>query len=117
MIWDIARDSVVALLLVLGATMSLAAGVGVMRFSDTLTRLHASTKPQILGLFSLMLAAAIQNASWAVATTTLLVAAFQLLTQPITAHIVGRAAYRQRDENSPQLVIDELADAVENADD
>ncbi|HEX5200436.1 MAG TPA: monovalent cation/H(+) antiporter subunit G, partial [Actinoplanes sp.] len=36
--------------LVSGALLSLAAGVGLLRFPDLLSRMHAATKPQVLGL-------------------------------------------------------------------
>lgn len=43
-------DLIAAILLVLGGILTLAAGVGLVRFPDAPSRLHASTKPQVLGL-------------------------------------------------------------------
>ena len=35
--------------------MSLLAGIAVLRFPDTMSRIHAATKPQVLGIILLML--------------------------------------------------------------
>ena len=53
---DAVIDGVTAVLLVVGALMSLGAAIGLLRFPDLMSRMHAATKPQVLGLF-LMLAA------------------------------------------------------------
>ena len=55
--------------LISGALLSLAAGVGLLRFPDLLSRMHAATKPQVLGLFLLLAAGAFLAAEqrrWAV---------------------------------------------------
>ena len=38
-----------------GALLGLAAGIGVLRFPDALSRMHAATKPQVLGVLLLLL--------------------------------------------------------------
>ena len=43
-------EVVSAVLLVLGALLALTAAIGLLRFPDTLARMHAATKPQTLGL-------------------------------------------------------------------
>src|SRR5690625_7694998 len=43
-------DIISAVLFFLGALLSLAAAVGLERFGDLLSRLHASAKPLVLGL-------------------------------------------------------------------
>ena len=45
-----AAEIAVGLLILLSAFLSMAAGIGIVRFPDVLTRLHAATKPQVLGL-------------------------------------------------------------------
>ena len=45
-----------AVCLVLGCLMSLGAAIGLIRFPDILSRLHAGTKPQVFGLMLLLLA-------------------------------------------------------------
>ena len=43
-------DIVTAVLVLGGSTLALTAAIGVVRFPDTLSRMHAATKPQVLGL-------------------------------------------------------------------
>ncbi|WP_369824580.1 monovalent cation/H(+) antiporter subunit G [Cellulosimicrobium sp. CUA-896] len=92
--WDAVADVVAAVLLLLGAFLAFAAGVGVVRFPDLLARMHAATKPQVLGLILVLLGLSLRLRSWGVVATLALVVAFQLLTSPVAAHMVGRAGYR-----------------------
>jgi multicomponent Na+:H+ antiporter subunit G len=108
-------DALGALALLLGAFMCLAGAVGVLRFPDTLSRLHAATKPQALGLILVLLGLTLILRTWAAATTLLLVGASQFLTTPVSAHLIGRTAYRQRNVRSDLLITDELSDALSRA--
>lgn len=108
-------DVVAGLCLLLGAFLSFAAGVGLLRFRDPLSRLHAATKPQILGLAFVVVAIALENESWSVILSLAPVLAFQLLAAPVSAHMVGRAAYRTGNYRPEALVVDELAPVVEEA--
>ena len=51
-------DVVAATLILGGSVLALTAAIGVVRFPDTLSRMHAATKPQVLGLL-LVLALAV----------------------------------------------------------
>lgn len=113
---DLFFDILTAVLLIVGALLSLVAAIGLLRFDDLLSRMHAGTKPQVLGLICVMLAVAIRNPGFAAAGTIVLVIGFQLLTVPVSAHMVGRAAYRAESVSPGFLVVDELADAVNRAD-
>jgi len=99
-------------LVVLGALLSFAAGVGIARFPDALARLHALTKPQVLGLICVLVAIVVDQGSWMVALAVLPALAFQLVIVPVSAHMIGRAAHRSGDYRSDLLVVDDLA-AVE----
>ena len=94
--------------LVAGAFLCLAAGVGLLRFPDVLSRMHAGTKPQVLGVLLIMAGAAIRLHGWSETWMLLLVAAFQLLTAPVSAHMISRVAYRRRHVRRDLLVVDEL---------
>ena len=80
--------------LVAGALLSLAAGIGVLRFPDTLSRMHAATKPQTLGVLLLVAGVALRLRTPADLGMIGLVALFQLATAPVAAQMIGRAAYR-----------------------
>jgi len=108
-------DVAAAVFLVLGGMLSLVAGVGVLRFPDALSRLHAGTKPQVLGLVCIVIAIALSARSWSVVLLLIPVVLFQLLTQPIAAHMIGRAGYRTKNHRRDLLLVDELADDVDRA--
>lgn len=80
-------------LAVLGALFSLVAAVGVLRFPDLLTRMHAATKAGTLGAGLLLLAVAVAFADVGVAARAAAGIAFLVLTAPVASHAIGRAAY------------------------
>ena len=101
-------DVVAFTCLLAGAVLCLTAGLGLVRFPDVLSRMHAGTKPQVVGVLLVMVGAAIRLDGWANAWMLLLVAAFQLLTAPVSAHLISRVAYRRRHVRRDLLLVDEL---------
>ena len=101
-------DVVAFACLLAGAALCLTAGLGLVRFPDVLSRMHAGTKPQVLGVLLVMVGAAIRLDGWANAWMLLLVAAFQLLTAPVSAHLISRVAYRRRHVRRDLLLVDEI---------
>jgi multicomponent Na+:H+ antiporter subunit G len=106
---DIVRDIATAVLVLAGAVMCFAAGVGLIRFPDVLSRLHAATKPQIFGLMVICADVALNNFSLGTLTLVVAIVAFQALTAPMAAHLVARAAYDTHHLRTDILVVDELA--------
>ena len=104
-------DVVASVCLVAGSFLCLTAGLGLVRFPDVLSRMHAGTKPQVLGVLLVMVGGAIRLQGMAAAWMLLLVAAFQLLTAPVSAHMISRVAYRRRHVRRDLLLVDELRDA------
>ncbi len=104
-----------AVLLVLGGLLSLAAAIGLIRFPDALARLHAATKPQILGLVAVVIAIALSVRSWQALLLLIPVVVLQMLTAPISAHMVGRAGYRTGTFDADRLTVDELAPDLDDA--
>jgi multicomponent Na+:H+ antiporter subunit G len=96
--------------LISGALLSLAAGVGLLRFPDLLSRMHAATKPQVLGLLLILAGTALRLQNTIDITTLVLVGIFQLVTAPVAAHMVGRAVYRAGQARAELLVVDELGE-------
>lgn len=101
--------------LVAAAGFSAAAGIGLLRFPDVLSRLHAATKPQVLGLLLVIAAVALEARSFGTLAALIPVFIFQSLTAPIAAHMVGRAAYRTGQIDSATLMVDELGPAIERS--
>ena len=105
---DSVADVVAMACLLLGAFLCLTAGLGLLRFPDVLSRMHAGTKPQTAGVLLIMVGGAIRLSGWSVTWMLLLVAVFQLLTAPVSAHMVSRIAYRRRHVRRDRLLVDEL---------
>lgn len=93
-----AVDVVASAALIGGAALSMLAGLAVLRFPDTMTRIHAATKPQVLGIILLMLGLGLRLQSWAVLGVLVLIVVLQFLTAPVSAHLTVRAAYRRSAE-------------------
>ncbi len=116
MTWSSVLDASGAVCLLLGSFLCLAGAVGLLRFPDTLSRLHAATKPQTLGLILILTGLALTLRTWAAVTTLVLLAATQFFTSPVSAHLVGRAAYRNRCVDADTLEVDELSEALDRPD-
>ncbi|OLT31004.1 Na+/H+ antiporter subunit G [Kytococcus sp. CUA-901] len=80
--------------LLVGALLSLVAGIGLTRFPDVLTRMHAATKPQTMGLVLMAIGFGLVVREWPVWAALLLAVLFQFLTAPVAAHMIGRGALR-----------------------
>ncbi|WP_425310059.1 monovalent cation/H(+) antiporter subunit G [Ammonicoccus fulvus] len=87
-------DLIALICILLGAMLCVAASVGLLRFPDILSRQHAATKPQVLGVLLILLAVALTQRSVAVFTMVALVVVFQLLTAPVSSQMMSRAAVR-----------------------
>ncbi len=107
--WTAVADVVSAVCLLGGAFFALAAGVGALRFPDLLSRMHAATKPQVLGLVLVLVGLALRLREGGAVWALVLVAVFQMLTAPVAAHMVGRAGFRTGKVRQDLLVVDELS--------
>ena len=103
-------DVLSAALLLTGVALAVVAGVGLVRFPDVFSRMHAATKPATLGVLLVGSGAALRVDEGSDALKILLVVAFQFVTAPVAAHMIGRAAYRTGAGALDQLVVDELPD-------
>lgn len=83
----------VATLIVIGCLFSVLAAIGIVRMPDLYMRIQAATKSSTLGVSCLVLAAAVTINQTGTTTRSLLVIAFLMLTAPVAAHMIGRAAY------------------------
>lgn len=87
---------VVAILILLGALLSLLSSIGLLRLPDIYTRSHAATKSATLGVIFILSGAFIYF--WAVedhfSPRLLLGIVFVFITAPVAGHLICRAAYR-----------------------
>jgi multicomponent Na+:H+ antiporter subunit G len=92
-VWPLVGDVATALLLLGGALLMLLAALGLSRLPDLLTRMHVLSKAGTVGASAFMLAVALAIPKVAVLTRAIAVVAFLVLTAPIAAHLLARAAY------------------------
>jgi multicomponent Na+:H+ antiporter subunit G len=78
-------------LLLLGAGFTVLATIGVLRFPDLLTRLHAASKAGAVGGGLILLAVGIVSLDAAVLLRAIVGIAFLMLTTPVAAHLLARA--------------------------
>lgn len=88
-------DILTILLLTAGAFFFFAGTIGLLRFPDVYTRLHALTKADNLGLGLLVTGLALQSDSWAAVARLLLIWLLILLASSSVAHLVARTAHRR----------------------
>ena len=84
---------VTAVLLLIGASFLLLAGVGMLRMPDLYSRMQSSTKASTLGVACMLLAVAVHFNDLGIIVRALAASIFFLLTAPVSAHLVGRASY------------------------
>lgn len=97
----------VATLLLLGSLFVLAAGLGIFRMPDVLIRMHASTKAGTLGAGLILGAVAVHFGDLTTVSIAGLTILFLLVTAPVAAHMIGRAAYRTGVPLWERMVLDE----------
>ncbi len=102
-------DLLGAFLVLVGCFLCFAAALGIVRFPDVVSRMHAATKPQTLGLIVLATGVEVSLRSWASLGTLVLITALQLTTAPVSAHLVGRTVYRTDQVRHDLLARDDLA--------
>jgi hypothetical protein len=65
-------DALAAICMLLGAVLAVSGTLGIVRFPDVLSRLHAATKPQVLGLRLMLAAVGMRIPSWGTISTLVL---------------------------------------------
>jgi multicomponent Na+:H+ antiporter subunit G len=79
-----------------GALLTLVSAIGVVRFPDALSRMHALTKASTVGFGLIAIGACLNMTNANDITSVLLAAALQLLTLPVAATLIARSTYWAR---------------------
>jgi multicomponent Na+:H+ antiporter subunit G len=93
-------------LVVLGVVVMTLGVYGIIRLPDTYARLHAASKVVSLGVVSLLLASTVTGDP-AVVFRVALIGAFLVVTTPVSAHVVARAAYLRGEKMESRGAVDE----------
>lgn len=86
-------DALSWILFVAGSIFVLAGAIGVIRFPDFYTRLHAAGVTDTLGADLILLAMVLQSDNWLTVVKLFLIFIFILLTSPVSTHAVAHAAW------------------------
>lgn len=106
-------DYLVGLLLVIGSFFALVAAIGLVRLDDVYMRMHAASKAGTLGSGVLLLALAIDSSEFAIVTRAIAAIIFFLLTAPVSAHLLARAAHAVGYAPCTATRLDALAEAMQ----
>ena len=90
-------------IVLLGATLTLLAAIGVVRFPDALTRMHALTKASTLGLTLVAIGAAFALPTANDITSALLAAALYVITLPIAGMMMARSTYLAEEDDDSDV--------------
>lgn len=82
------------LFLLAGFFFTAVAAVGVLRFPDFYTRMHASGKADTLGISLSLVGLALYEGFSLLSIKIMFIAVFVFLANPIGTHVLARAAYR-----------------------
>lgn len=83
-----------SVMVLLGGFFAFIAGLGILRLPDVLIRMHATTKAGTLASGLIMLAVAAGFGDVSTVARAIVIVVFLLLTAPVAAHMIGRAAFR-----------------------
>jgi multicomponent Na+:H+ antiporter subunit G len=104
-------DVVAATLILGGVSLSVLAGVAILRMPDALARANAATKAAGLGLASILAGTAIAIGTTEAYVKLGIAIVLQFITAPVAGHVLGRAAYRSGTVTSRDFTVDDLAPA------
>lgn len=106
MSWDVLSS----VLLLAGASFACLAALGVARMQDLYVRMHAATKAGSAGAGLVLMAAAIHFGDVGTYLRAAAAILFLLMTAPVAAHMIARAAYRTGVPLWKHSVVDEWRD-------
>ena len=112
MSWTQVADVIAAVCMLTGALLAMIAAIGVLRLPDLLSRMHAATKPQVLGLVLILIGLGFRLREPGAIGILLLIGLCQLLTTPVANHMVGRASFRAGQVREKHLVVNDLRDVL-----
>jgi multicomponent Na+:H+ antiporter subunit G len=100
----------VAAMLVVGGIFTFLAAVGVVRLPDVYTRMHAASKAGTVGSGLMLIAAGLYAGELVTLARAFAGFVFFILTAPVAAHLVAKAAHQAGYRLSRRAVCDEMRD-------
>lgn len=99
---QIIANFAIGISLLIGSGFALVGAIGLLKFNDSMTRLHAPTKVGTLGVGSLLLASMIHSYTFGEGSNhELLIMAFLFITAPISANFIAKVVIHRRACETP----------------
>ncbi|HIE34348.1 MAG TPA: monovalent cation/H(+) antiporter subunit G [Candidatus Altiarchaeales archaeon] len=89
-------EIIVVLFLTVGTFFFTTATIGLLRFPDMFTRLHATGKGDTLGASLILIGLALLSAPSVTSIKLFFIMLFILLTSPVATHCICRAVYHKK---------------------
>ena len=105
---EVALQYLAAVAVLLGAVFGLLAAIGIVRLPDLYTRLHDASKAGVVGTGLILIAVALISTDGAVILRAILGIIFLLLSTPIAAHLLARAAHKAGEMPTVATTIEEI---------
>lgn len=104
------KDVISTGFLLFGSIFFLISALGVLKFPDLFSRMHAASKSSSLAMGLILIGVAVHFFSWGILVKCTLTLLFIFLTAPVAAHILGRAAFLSGAQPWTQLGVQALRD-------
>ncbi|MBN1186948.1 MAG: monovalent cation/H(+) antiporter subunit G [Bacteroidales bacterium] len=85
------KELIVPILLMLGSLFVLIASIGIVRFNNLFSRMHATTKATSFGILLILVGVSLFFGTLSVVIKSLLVIVFIYLTAPLAAHSIAKS--------------------------
>ncbi|MGV3656836.1 MAG: monovalent cation/H(+) antiporter subunit G [Chitinophagaceae bacterium] len=108
-------EGLIMLLTGVGAIAILLAAVGILRMPDLYLRLSVTTKAATLGVGLILVGAAFYFQNVGVTSRVFAIILFITLTAPVSAQLIGRAAYLIKTKMWHRTITDELEGMYESS--
>jgi multicomponent Na+:H+ antiporter subunit G len=102
-------EILVSLFLIAGSLFMFLGVIGILRMPDLFMRMSTTTKAATLGMALILIATAIYFGNIVMTSKAIATIFFVLLTAPIAAHMIGRAAYFNNVPLWKNSLVDELS--------
>jgi len=100
-----------SILTLVGAVFLLLASIGLLRMPDVYNRIQAGTKATTLGTILTLLGIGLIHTDWLLKIILLII--FVIISNPVSSHLLGRAAHFSGVPLAKNTVIDKLAEDVQ----
>ncbi|MCV3271398.1 Na+/H+ antiporter subunit G [Roseobacter sinensis] len=99
---EIIMTYAIAISLLVGAIFALVGAIGLLKFNDSMTRLHAPTKVGTVGIGAFLLASMLHSFTYGEGSMhELLIMAFLFVTAPISANFMAKVNIHRRACDTP----------------